>query len=66
MQQRLLRRTQRHGDDDEDLSDADWFVYLDLRRKAEPIRRPHVVVNTATDTETLVARLFARLQDADD
>jgi predicted kinase len=58
VQERLLRR---HTDprDDGDQSDADWPVYLDLRRKAEPIRRPHVVVNTDSDTERVIARLLA-------
>ena len=41
MQERLLRR--RESPDEDDLSDADWLVYLDLRRRAEPIKRPHVV-----------------------
>jgi predicted kinase len=60
VQERMLRRQQRH--DEDDASDADWLVYLDLRRKAEPIRRPHTVVNTAADHETLVRRLVARLE----
>ena len=60
VQERMLRRQQRR--DEDDASDADWFVYLDMRRKAEPIRRPHTVVNTAADHETLVRRLVARLE----
>jgi predicted kinase len=58
VQERLIRRHQMR--DADDVSDADWYVYLDLRRKAEPIRRPHVVVNTAADYETLFRRLVAR------
>jgi predicted kinase len=61
VQERMLRRQQRL--DDEDVSDADWFVYLDLRRKAEPIRRPHVVINTATDYQTALEHLIAQLRD---
>jgi hypothetical protein len=57
----MLRRRLRM--DSEDVSDADWMVYLDLRRKAEPIRRPHVVVNTASVYETLFARLVAGLRE---
>jgi predicted kinase len=64
IQDRLLRR---HAEPDEDdLSDADWLVYLDLRRKAEPIRRPHIVVNTAADFGTLLERLLRRVQDESD
>jgi predicted kinase len=62
-QERLLRRHSQR--DEEDLSDADWLVYLELRRKAEAIRRPHMIVNTATDVETLVRRLLDRLRDKD-
>jgi predicted kinase len=60
VQQRLLRR--REMPDDDDLSDADWFVYLEMRRKAEPIRRPHIIVNTATDYDTLWQRLLERIR----
>jgi predicted kinase len=60
VQERMLRR-QQHLDDD-DLSDANWLVYLAMRRKLDPIVRPHLVVNTATDTESLYRRLFARLE----
>src|SRR5438105_4318317 len=50
VQERLLRRhTEPDGDD---YSDADWPVYLDLRRRAEPIRRPHAVINTAVVHDT--------------
>jgi predicted kinase len=59
VQQRMLRRADRR--DADDLSDADWSVYVDLRRKVEPIRREHTVINSATDNETLVARLLTRL-----
>ena len=63
VQERMLRR-QQHLDDD-DLSDADWLVYLAMRRKIDPIRRPHIVVNTATDFESLFRRLFERLSSKD-
>jgi hypothetical protein len=61
---RMLRR--RDGDDAEDLSDADWGVYLDLRRKAEAIRRPHVVVNTSADISTLINVLVERIRTQED
>ena len=63
VQERMLRRRERR--DEDDLSDADWSVYLQLRRKADAIRRPHLVLNTATDTDTVVRRLLDRLKSAD-
>lgn len=59
VQDRLLRR--RTMPDEDDVSDADWSVYLELRRKAEPIRRPHLVINSAADTDALLAALTARV-----
>ncbi len=64
VQERMLRRRERL--DENDLSDADWSVYLQLRRKADVIRRPHLVVNTATDTQTVVRRLIERLKSEED
>ena len=61
VKQRLLRRQLR--EDKDDLSDADWPVFLELRRKAEPIRRAHVVLNTAADYETVLQRLLDTLRD---
>ncbi len=59
VQERMLRR--RDGLDAEDASDADWGVYLNLRPKAEPIRRHHVVLNTAADTESVVRKLVEEM-----
>jgi predicted kinase len=59
VQERMLRRRLRL--DLDDASDADWLVYLDMRRRAEPIRRPHLVVNTAASFETVFERLVAEL-----
>ncbi|MCC7372551.1 MAG: ATP-binding protein [Chloroflexi bacterium] len=42
-----------------DQSDADWPIYLRLRRDAEPVLRPHVVVNT-TVSPAPVLRLLRR------
>jgi len=61
VQERMLRRQQRVDEDDS--SDADWFVYLQMRRRAEPIRRPHTVVNTAAGYESLLARIITELRD---
>jgi predicted kinase len=57
VQQRMLRRQTDRVEGD--LSDADWGVYLDLRRTAEPIRRRHWVLNTAADLESTVQRILA-------
>jgi uncharacterized protein len=62
VQERMLRR--REALDEEDASDADWNVYLELRRRADPIRRPHFVLNTSADTSTVVRRLLQRAQCA--
>src|SRR5438270_909191 len=62
VQERMLRRRERR-DEEDDLSDADWLVYVDMRRRAEPIRRPHLVANTATDYETLLRHVMQRLED---
>jgi predicted kinase len=62
VQERLLRR--KLAPEEEDQSDADWLVYLELRRKAEPIRRPHMVLNTAASGDTFVRRLIDRLATA--
>ena len=59
VQERLLRRRERL--DEDDVSDADWTVHLELRRKTEPIRRPHIVVNSATDFGTLLGRVLSGL-----
>jgi len=58
VQERMLRR--HEALDEEDASDADWSVYLELRRRADPIRLPHVVLNTSADTSTIVRRLLER------
>jgi predicted kinase len=55
-QERLLRRqTDR---DEDDLSDADWAIYLRLLAQADPIRRPHLVVNTHVDLDQVVERIL--------
>jgi predicted kinase len=64
VQERLLRR--RDARDEDDLSDADWRVFLDMRRRVEPIRRAHVVVNTATDFDTLLRSILSRVRSVDD
>lgn len=61
VQERMLRR---HTDrEDGDLSDADWSIYLQLRRRADPVRRPHLVVNTTTDLQAIVRKVAAAAHD---
>ena len=61
VQDRMLRR--RDGEDQQDASDADWSVHLELARRADPIRRPHMVVNTAVDLDAIVNRIVARARE---
>jgi predicted kinase len=64
VQERLLRR--HDARDDDDLSDADWHVFQNMRRNVEPVRRAHVVMNTATDFETLLQGVLNRVRDVGD
>ena len=54
---RLRQRLESRDPDDQ--SDADWQIYLRMRGDAEPILRPHVVVNTAVDPAPVI-RLLSR------
>jgi predicted kinase len=47
--QRLWQRSTARDEDDR--SDADWRVYRDLARLAQPPTRPFLVVNTTTPTD---------------
>lgn len=49
------------GGDPTDQSDADWAIYLRMRRDTEPVPRPHLVVNTATDPAPVIRLLRQRL-----
>ena len=49
------------GHDPHDMSDADWQVYLKLRRSAEPIERPHLIANTGTSPRVLLDVLGRRV-----
>lgn len=57
VQQRLLKRAEHP--DPEDYSDANWAIHLALRQHADPIRRPHVVINTAVDYSSALRRILA-------
>ncbi len=58
VQERMLRRNTER--DEGDLSDADFGVYLQLRRRADPIRRPHMLVNTAADLAPVLERIVVQ------
>jgi predicted kinase len=51
------------GGDPEDQSDADWTIYLRMRRDTEPIPRPHIVVNTEAGPGPVVRLLERRLSE---
>ncbi len=52
IRQRLeTRRSSRAPDD---LSDADWRIYRRMAAGAEPVRRPHVVVNTCVSARPAI------------
>lgn len=52
---RLERRlTQR---DPGDISDATWSVYRRMAERQEPIRRPHLTVNTSEDLESAIDKI---------
>jgi predicted kinase len=47
----------------EDYSDADWDVYLSMRRRAEPIRREHLTLDTSQgDLDGAVKQLQAAVK----
>jgi predicted kinase len=56
---RLQQRAAGH--DPEDQSDADLAVYQRMRRDTEPVPRPHIIVNTATEPEPVIKLLRHRL-----
>jgi predicted kinase len=59
IRERLRQRAA--GRDPDDQSDADWPIYLRMRGSAEPILRPHVVVNTAVSAAPVIRLLRHRL-----
>src|SRR4051794_3353985 len=45
------------GGDPDDQSDADWTIYLRMRRDTEPIPHPHIVANTAVSLDPVIRLL---------
>ena len=58
---RLARR--QAGRDPDDFSDADWAIYLRMRERPEPVRRPHVVANTCVSPAPLLRLLRGEVAD---
>jgi hypothetical protein len=58
---RLLHRAA--GGDPDDQSDADWSIYLRMRRDTEPVPRPHIIVNTAAGPGPVIRLLARRLAE---
>jgi len=58
---RARLRHRAEGRDPDDQSDADWPVYLRMRRDTEPVPRPHLIVNTAAGTGPVIRLLQRRL-----
>jgi predicted kinase len=54
LEQRMTARTPG------DVSDADWAVYLRLRKDAQPIGRPHIIANTVVGAGPVI-RLIRRI-----
>jgi predicted kinase len=51
------------GGDPTDQSDADWGIYLRMRRDTELVPRPHIVVNTAANPGPVIRLLQHRLRE---
>ena len=49
------------GGDPDDQSDADWGIYLRMRRDTERVPQPHIVANTEVDPGTVIRLLQQRL-----
>jgi len=60
VQERLHKRRQRR--DAHDISDADWSVYRRMKRRQQPIARPHLVVDTSRDVEKAVRKILRVIQ----
>jgi predicted kinase len=53
-----LRGRDEEGRDHHDISDADWRIYKRMARRAEPIGRNHVVVDTSRDLNPAITKLL--------
>lgn len=58
------RRGKAAGYDRDDFSDADWEVYLRMRRRAEPIQHEHITMDTSDgDLERVVRCVLDAAQE---
>ena len=55
--------SRKAGPDPLDYSDADWAVYLQLRRTADPIQQPHLLVNTTVGLEPALRAIRRHLEE---
>ena len=56
VRERLSRRQEdRHP---LDLSEATWDIYERLKRRVDPVRRPHIVVNTGREIDHALVRIL--------
>ncbi|MBI3287121.1 MAG: ATP-binding protein [Chloroflexi bacterium] len=46
----------------DDYSDADWNVYQALTQTEQPIRRPHLVVDTSQDPEAALSKILRAIK----
>ncbi len=57
------RLEKRHtARDEHDISDADWAVYSRMKRRQQPINRPHIVVDTSGDIDEAVRKILRAIQ----
>jgi predicted kinase len=56
IRERLARRFVSR--DAGDISDADWSIYEHLRTELEPIRRPHLVIDTSGDLTAALRKIL--------
>ncbi|HDN81066.1 MAG TPA: ATP-binding protein [Chloroflexi bacterium] len=60
VRERLDKRTKAR--DVHDISDADWSVYARMKRRQQPIGRPHLVVDTSKDVDEAVRKIMRVIQ----
>jgi len=60
VRQRLEKRHKAR--DNHDISDADWSVYARMKRRQQPIGRPHIVVDTSNNVEEAVRKILRVIQ----
>jgi predicted kinase len=56
VRQRMAQRAEARSPDD--LSDATWEVYLKMQRQEQPIRRPHLIIDTSGDLDAAVHKIL--------